>query len=172
MKQLSTIIAFLMLGLEAIAHEGTYAFTTEGRKVFLKNDQTWEYVTVSIGEPKSSAVLSVTEVVEMEQACRLQIRLQNNLGYRIGSLIPRLAVRNVEGIIFDSKSLSFTALKPTAAKYTFVQFTGIGCRDISQITVFDSGRCKMGDIDPFNEEPDQCLGHIYVEPSDLIPISK
>ena len=30
----------------------------------------------------------------------------------------------------------------------------------------------VGDIDMFNEEDGQCLSHIYVEPSDLIDISK
>ena len=98
--------------------------------------------------------------------------MQNNLGYRISSLVPRLAVRNQEGILYTTRSLSFTALKPTKAKYTFVQFSGIGCRDISQVQVFDASRCKMGEIDQFNEMPGQCLSRIYVQPSDLINFTR
>ena len=172
MKQLVFIVTILILSLEASAQTGTYAFTSDGKRVLLKSDQTWEFSIVESDSPENSAVMSVTEVVEMDEACRLQIRLQNNLGYRISALVPRLAVRNEEGIVYDSKSLSFTAIKPTMAKYTYVQFTGIGCHEISQITVLDASRCKMGGIDPFNSEVGQCLSHIYVEPSDLITISK
>jgi hypothetical protein len=38
--------------------------------------------------------------------------------------------------------------------------------------VFDASRCKMGEIDQFNEEKGECLSRIYVEPSDLINIIK
>ncbi len=174
MKQLVIIVMILILmpSLKVGAQSGTQAFTSDGRRVLLKSDQTWEYVQVESDSPENSAVLSVTEVVEMDDACRFQIRLQNNLGYRISALVPRLAVRNKDGIVYDTKSLSFTAIKPTMAKYTYVQFTGIGCHEMSQVVVFDASRCKMGGIDPFNEEEGQCLSHIYVEPSDLINISK
>lgn len=172
MKQLALILSILMLSLEVSAQSGTYAFTSDGRRVLLKSDQSWEYAPAGADSPENSAVLSVTEVVEMDDACRFQFRLQNNLGYRISALVPRLAIRNQEGVVYDTKSLSFTAIKPTMSKYTEVQFTGIGCHEMSQVVVFEASRCKMGNIDPFNEEEGQCLGHIFVEPSDLINISK
>jgi hypothetical protein len=172
MKQLALLLIVLSLSLEVVAQSGIFASTGDGRRVLLKSDQTWEYIQVESDSPENSAVLSVTEVVEMGDACLFQIRMQNNLGYRISALVPRLAVYNEEGIVFDNRSLSFTAIKPTSAKYTKVQFTGIGCHEMSQVVVFDASRCKMGEIDPFNEEEGQCLSHIYVEPSDLINISK
>ncbi len=171
MKHLTLALLLLSLAFQAGA-QGTYAFTSDGKRVLLKSDQSWEYAQLELGNPESSAVLEVTEVVEMDDACRLQIKMQNNLGYRISSLVPRLAVYNQDDILYTTRSLSFTALKPTKAKYTFVQFTGIGCRDISQVLVVDAGRCKMGDIDQFNEEPGQCLSHIYVQPSDLINFNR
>ena len=167
-----TMTLTLTLTLEAGAQTGIYAFTSDGKRVLLKNNQTWEYASVESDSPENSAVLSVTEVVEMDTACRFQIRLQNNLGYRISALVPRLSVMNQDGILYDSKSISFTAIKPTMTKYTYIQFSGIGCHEMSQLLVSDASRCKMGGIDPFNEETGQCLSHIYVEPSDLINISK
>lgn len=172
MKQLLPAVFLLSLSFNVAAQSGNYAFTNDGKRVLLKPDQTWEYVQLESKGPEDSAVLSVTEVVEMDTACRLQIKLLNSLGYRINSLVPRLSVRNADGIVFTTKSLSYSAVRPTEVKYTNVQFSGIGCRDISQVWVSDASRCKMGEIDQFNEKEGECLSHIYVEPSDLINISK
>jgi len=172
MKQLLLAVFLLSLSLELAAQSGVYAVTGDGRRVLLNADNTWEYAQVESRDPESSAILSVTEVVEMDTACKLQVKLENKLGYRISSLVPRLSVRNQDGVVYMERSLSFTSIKPTDSKYTEVQFTGIGCRDISQVWVSDASRCKMGEIDQFNEEAGQCLSHIYVEPSDLINISK
>lgn len=172
MKQVALILLFLSLSLQATAQSGVIAVTNDGRQVLLKSNQTWEYVQTESSGPETSAVLEVTEVVEMDDACRLQVKLQNNLGYRISSLVPRLAVSNMDDVLYTTRSLSFTAIKPTKAKYVYVQFSGIGCRDISEVLVFDASRCKMGEIDQFNEEPGQCLSRIYVEPSDLININR
>jgi len=172
MKQFIFVLFLLSLSLESLAQTGTLAYTGEGRRVLLKPDQTWEYIQLPSESAEDSVVLSVTEVTEMETACRLQIKMLNNLGYRISSLVPRLSIRNADGIVFTTRSLSYSAIRPTEAKYTNVQFTGIGCRDISQVWVSDASRCKMGEIDQFNEEEGECLSHIFVEPSDKINISK
>ncbi|NQX87675.1 MAG: DUF3157 family protein [Halioglobus sp.] len=172
MKQLGLALLFLSLSVVALAQSGIIAVTSDGQQVLLNSDQTWEYVQLESDGPENSAVLEVTEVVEMDEACRLQVKLQNNLGYRISSLVPRLRVINQDNILYTATSLSFTAVKPTKAKYAFVQFSGIGCRDISEVLVFDASRCKMGEIDQFNEEPGQCLSRIYVQPSDLININR
>lgn len=178
MKQLVLVAMVVLLNRGASAsaepeqQPDLRAFTSDGRQVLLKSDNTWEFIQASSGDPATSAVLTVTRVDEMQEACKLQLRLQNNLGYRISSLVPRLAVRNQDGVVYDSKSVSFTSIRPTDAKYTDIQFSGIGCHQISIIDVFDASHCRMGDIDQWNEEDDQCLSNIYVEPSDLINISK
>lgn len=168
MKNVVLVVVLLSLSVQVTAQSEINAFTYDGKRVLLRSDQTWEYINLETSAPEKSALLEVTEVVEMDEACRLQIRMQNNLGYHISSLVPRLAVHNQDGVLYTTVSLSFTALKPTRAKYTSIQVTGLGCRDISQVLVFDAGRCKMGEIDQFNEEPGQCLSRIYVQPSDLI----
>lgn len=168
------ICALLLLGQMAYAHPGDNmeAMTDDGRRVMLKEDHTWTFVEVVEGDPENSAVLSVTQVQEMHDACLLQLRLKNNMKYKIRSLVPRLSVYNMDGILYESASKSFASIKPTRDQYTKVQFTGIGCHEISLVKVHDASRCRMGEIDMFNEEEGQCLKRIYVEPSDLINISK
>jgi hypothetical protein len=156
----------------AIPASGLKALTMDGRQVLLKADNTWEFVALTQGDPSMSAVLSVTRIWDMDEACKLQFRLRNNLGYRISTLVPRMSVQNLAGVIYDSKSISFASLKPTTEKYTEVQFSGIGCKDIARVKVYDAARCNMGDIDQWNEKEGECLGHLYVEPSELINISK
>lgn len=148
------------------------AVTMDGRRVVLNSDNTWAFVHSPAADPATSAVLTVTRVWEMDQACKLQFRLQNNLGYRISALVPRMSIQNKDGVIYDTKSISFASIKPTDDQYTEIQFSGIGCHAISHIKVFDAARCRMGEIDQWNEEEGQCLSLIYVEPSTEINISK
>ncbi|MEZ5570831.1 MAG: hypothetical protein R3E64_02315 [Halioglobus sp.] len=176
MKQLVLSLSILLLGIatgaQAQSDENLKAVTLDGRPVLLKSDNTWEFEPVEPGDPSTSAVLSVTRLWDMEDACKLQFRLQNNLGYRISALVPRLSVQNNDGIIYDTKSIAFASIKPTNDQYTEIQFSGIGCHNIAHIKVFDAGRCRMGEIDQWNEEEGECLSHIYVEPSQDINISK
>lgn len=172
MKHLVFFTVILLLSLESWAQKDLHALTDDGRRVMLKRDFTWEFIGTGLGDPNRSAVLTVTHVVEMGDACKFQFRMKNNLGYKISTLVPRLVVRNMDGIVYDSKSLSFTSILPTKEKYTEVQFNGIGCHEMSNVTVEDASHCKMGDIDQWNEEEGQCLSHIYLEPSELIKITK
>jgi len=149
------------------------AMTSDGRMVILYEDHTWDFISTDIGDPQTSAVLTVTEVKEMQDACGLQLRMKNNLPNKIRSIVPRFSVYNKDNVVFDSKSQSFTAIKPTRNQYKRIQFTGIGCHEIRWIRVHDAARCTIGEVvDMFNEEEGQCLSYIYVEPSEMINISK
>ena len=172
MRFLAIILA--LVALSAVADHNVpeiEAITHDGRVVKLKENHTWEFVEYEEGDPENSAVLTVTKVHEMGEACRLQLHLQNNLTFKIRSLVPRFSVYNEDNVMYESISRSFTAIKPTRDLYREIQFT-LGCRDISRILVHGAERCTMGDIDMFNEEEGQCLAHIYVTPTDLINISK
>ena len=175
-KQLAPFALIFMLLPIAHAQDeadsGIKAVTLDGRPVVLNDDQTWEFAEIDAGDPSVSAVLTVTRIWDMQKACKLQFRLQNNLSYRISTLVPRLSVLNLEGVLYDSKSIAFASIKPTNYKYTDVQFEGIGCQEISHIQVHDAARCNMGEIDQWNEEEGECLSHLYVEPSEMINISK
>ncbi|MEZ5503403.1 MAG: hypothetical protein R3E50_12420 [Halioglobus sp.] len=178
MKQLLHFALIVLLGVAARVSAAPppqpdlRAITPDGQQVLLKSDHTWEFVELEPGDPSNSAVLSVVSVREMQDACGLDFRLLNNFGAKIHSLVPRISVYNKEGVLFDSASLSFASLRPTQDKYTKIQFTGIGCRDISSVRVTDAAHCRMGEIDMFNEKEGECLSHIYVEPSQDINISK
>lgn len=171
MRFISLILAFAAVNAVAHTQPEIEAITTDGQAVILYEDHTWEFVEYEPGNPETSAVLTVTKVEEMGEACRMQLHMQNNLTFKIRSLVPRFTVYNQDNVMYDSKSKSFTAIKPTRDQYRELQFS-IGCRDISRILVHGAERCTMGDIDMFNEEDGQCLSHIYMTPSDLINISK
>jgi len=175
MKQIIMALG-VWLGIAALVQaqsdEDISAVTLDGKAVVLKSDHTWEFVELAAGDPANSAVLTVTRVWEMDDACKLQFRLKNNLGYRISALVPRLSVQNQDGIIYDTKSISFASIKPTDTQFTEIQFSGIGCHNIAHIKVFDAGRCRMGEIDQWNEKEGECLSHIIVEPSQDVNISK
>jgi hypothetical protein len=178
MKQMTRIVLLLLFscGAQVLAQFETEqelkAVTTDGRQVRLNTDRTWEFIEFVPGDPASSAVLTVTQVWEMQDACKLQFRMQNNLGYKINALVPRFAILNNEGIVYDSPSISFTSIMPTKNKYTEIQISGIGCHEISHLKVIDAARCRMGELDQWNEEDGECLSHIYVEPSQEINVSK
>ena len=176
MKQLilSTLMLLVSLhvGAQTDATGDIKAVTFDGRDVLLKSDHTWDFAQLAEGDPSNSAVLTITRIWEMQDACKLQFRLQNNMDYRISALVPRLSVQNQEGVIYDSKSISFASIKPTDDQYTEVQFSGIGCHAISHMKVYDAARCRMGEMDLWNEKEGECLSHIYVEPSQDINISK
>jgi hypothetical protein len=174
LKQLIPIALTLLLSFEALAQveSDIQATTRDGKQVLLKSDHTWDFVPFKEDDPSMSAILTVAGVREMERACGLDLRLQNNLGFRIRSLVPRFAIYNKDGVLFDTASKSFASIKPTLDQYAKIQFTGIGCHEISHLQLVDASHCVMGDIDIFNEEEGQCLSHIYVEPSQLINITK
>jgi hypothetical protein len=176
MKKLMFMVLILLLSFGARVHaeleEDLKAFTKDGRQVRLNRDYTWEFIQFVEGDPSNSAVLTVTQVWDMQDACKIQFRLQNNLGYKIHALVPRFAILNNEGIVYDSPSISFTSIMPTKNKYTEIQISGMGCHEMSHVKVIDAARCRMGELDQWNEQEGECLSHIYVEPSQEINISK
>jgi hypothetical protein len=164
--------ALLSAGAQAHTGDDIRALTNDGRKVILKVDHSWEFIEFVEGDPSKSAVLTVTKVEEMQDACKLYFHMQNNTGHKIRTLVPRFGVYNQEGVLFDSKSKSFSSIKPTRDMYNSLQFSGIGCHEITRINVHDAARCMMGTIDQWNEEEGECLSYIYITPTDVINISK
>ncbi len=170
----SLVLLGTVLSATAVAHseQNLRATTDDGRVVVLKVDHTWDFVTVQDLEPEKSAVFTVTKVEDLKDACRLQVRLENKMGFKLRNIVPRMAVYNLDGVKFDRGSVAFSSIKPTKDQYTKVQFDGIGCSEISQIKVYDAGRCVMGHIDKWNEKEGECLSYLHIVPSDLINISK
>jgi hypothetical protein len=176
MKQLMVMVMVLMLSFGAHAQaelDGDLkAVTTDGRQVRLNSDNTWEFIEFVAGDPANSAVLTVTQVWEMQDACKLQFRMQNNLGYKIHAIVPRFSIIIDGDIVYDTPSISFTSIMPTKSEFTELQISGIGCHQISHFKMIDAARCRMGELDQWNEQEGECFSYIYVEPSQEINISK
>ena len=165
-------ICFIALVFCYKASADTEAVTKDGRRVILKDDKTWDYMQPEEGDPSISAVISVTNVEDTSNACKLGLRLQNNLGYRIKSLVPTFSAYKAGGLRFESVSKGFSSIKPTRDLYREIQFHGIGCGQIDYVLVHDADQCNMGQIDKYNNEKGECLSKIFVEPSELIDIRK
>jgi hypothetical protein len=152
--------------------EGVVVVTPDGRRVLLRNDHTWEVIEVEQEDPATSAVISVANISGLRNACKIGLRLENNLGYKIKSLIPSFSVYTKKGVLFETVSKSFSSIKPTKKQYRQIQFIGITCEDIGHVRIHGAGHCSMGLMDKFNEAEGECLSHIYVQASDLIKITK
>ena len=164
------VIVFLVLLFSSAANADIQAVTEDGRKVLLKDNNTWEYIQSTQGDPAISAVLSVINVEDLGSLCKLGLRLQNNLGYKIKSLVPSFTAYKTGGLRFESVSQSFSSIKPTLDLYREIQFHGLGCSEIDHIQVHGADQCDMGPLDKYNNEEGECLSKVFVEPSDLINI--
>jgi hypothetical protein len=152
--------------------EGVEVVIPDGRRVLLRNDHTWDYIEVEQGEPTASALLEVANIQELRNACNVGLRMTNNLGYKIRSLVPSFTAYTTSGVRYETVSKAFSSLKPTRNQYRQIQFIGLKCQDIGHINVHGAGHCSMGRLDKFNDLEGECLGLIYVQASDLINISK
>ncbi len=152
--------------------EGIKVITPDGRRVLLRPDNTWEYIQVEQGQPSQSALIEVANIKELRNACRIGLRLTNNLGYEIKSLVPSFSAYTRDGVLYDTVSKAFSSINPTRDQYRQIQFIGLRCADIERILVHGADHCSMGQIDKFNETEGECLSHIHVQASDLIAISK
>ncbi len=152
--------------------EGIDVLTPDGRHVLLMDDHTWKYIEVEQGLPSESALMKVANIKEFTNACKIGIRITNNLGYFIKSVVPSFSAYNRDGVLYETVSKSFSSIKPTREQYRQIQFVGLRCQDISRILVHGAEHCHMGDLDKFNEEKGECLARIYVQASDQIEITK
>lgn len=153
-------------------NEGVVVVTPDGRRVLLRNDHTWEVIEAGLGDPSTSAVISVANTRGLRNACKVGLRLENHLGYNIKSLIPSFSAYTTDGILFETVSKAFSSIKPTKNQYQQIQFIGITCEDIGHVRVHGAEHCSMGQMDKFNETEGECLSHVYVQASDLINITK
>ena len=152
--------------------EGVEVIIPDGRRVLLRNDHTWDYIEVEQGQPSESALLVVANIQELRNACKVGVRLTNNLGYRIRSLVPSFTAYTTNGVAFETVSKAFSSINPTLSQFQEIRFVGLRCQDIGHIQVHGAGHCSMGPLDKFNDMEGECLGLIYVQASDLIKIGK
>jgi len=152
--------------------EGVVVVKPDGGRVLLRNDHTWEIIEVEQDDPTMSALISVANISGLRNACKIGLRLENNLGYKIKSLIPSFSAYTTKGVLYETVSKSFSSIKPTKKQYRQIQFIGITCEEIGHVRIHGAEHCSMGQMDKFNEAEGECLSHIHVKASDLVKITK
>jgi len=163
----------LLAGVSVIA-AGAWAsmevVAPDGRRVVLRDDKTWDYA--DRGAPQERLLLTVAKRMELPNACRYGLRLTNNAGVRVQSIVPQFSAFTREGVVFETVFAAFTQVKPTLDEYQEITFKGIRCDDIERIRVHGADRCSLGDLTKFSPATGECLGYIEVQSSELVAISK
>lgn len=165
----------MLLALTAYAGAEVEVITPDGRRVLLKDDHTWEYLD-SQGQPEQEdeerLLLSVTNRAPSGNGCTFGLRLQNQTGDELRSLVPQFSAYKVGDIRFQTVFKGFTGVKPTTEQYQEVEFSGISCEEIAYIGVSGGDRCSIGELTKFSPVKGVCLEMVEIEPSEVIPMRK
>jgi len=148
------------------------AYTRDGRAVLLKDDHTWQFVEEKEDPNAEHVLLSVERMVDVPNGCRFGLRLKNNLSSDVKSLVPQFTAFTRSHVRFDTVFKAFLGIKPTLDQYQEIQFNGIKCGNIAFLTVSGGDHCSMAGLTKYSAEKGECLKHIRIKPSDVIPMHK
>jgi hypothetical protein len=163
------LLAFLMI---PVAHADTEILTPDGRRVLLKDDFTWKYLTQGAEDSAEHVLLSIEKMRPERKSCVFGLRLVNNMATRVKNVVPQFRAYNRSGVVFETVYQSFTNIKPTLSEYQEIRFSGIRCDEIERVQVVGADRCTMGELTKYSRAKGECLKLIRVQPSDLATISK
>jgi hypothetical protein len=170
----------------------------DGRRILLKDDGRWRYIDPKSEGPSAQsqpseaqsaakdkpaeagdkpknqgeAILSLERKTEGNRICRLRLKLVNNLGFEIRSLVPEFKAYRPNGVVYDSVFRAFQFIKPGDSQTRELRFDGIACPDIARVQVTGGDRCEMGDLDKFSPVKGKCLEQVRVVESDLVRFDK
>ena len=157
----------------------------DGRRILLKDDKTWQYVEdKSKGKGKDKdkdaprpkipgeAVLTLERSVQLPSGCMFGLKITNSFPHIIQSFFPTFSALRANGVVYDSVSQGFQAVKPGDSQNREITFRGISCQDIAQVQVSGGDRCVMGDLDRFTLDPGACLARVRVVPSSTVRFEK
>jgi hypothetical protein len=150
----------------------------DGRRILLKDDNTWRFVETEPEKPEEKpvvlgeGVLSLERLVDLGMNCQIAIRLQNDTNYEVQSIVPRFVVYRANGIHYEARTLGFYSINPGNSVLRETLFRGIACQDIGRIQVSGGDRCVMGDLDRISYTGGACLERVRVVPSDLVRFDK
>lgn len=153
--------------------------TPDGKRVLLKDDGTWSYLdgkdaksTPEKPKQEGEAVLTLRQMVERGNDCRVVVELVNNLPYEIRSLVPSLSAYRANGIVHETQSVAFQSIRPSDKLSRSVDFHRVACSDVARVQVTGGDRCEMGELHKFSDAKGQCLAVVRVVPSDLARFEK
>lgn len=167
-----TVLLALTLALPAGAADMT-ATTSDGRKVTLRDNGTWEFISSTDATATDAvAALTLEKKFPLARGCRLGLRLQNDLPAQIRTLVLRFTAYKSDQVAFETVSRGYSYIKPTASQYQEISFRGITCDEISSVEVSAARNCHVGELTKYSASPTRCLELIGVSASDLLPIAK
>lgn len=173
-----TVLLIIALAPFLAARADMETTTPDGRKVLLKDDGTWSYVETEKPADQEKivvtgeGVLTLEQMVDLGQNCRIGFRLQNDTNYEIRSIVPRFVIYRKNGVAYEGRTLGFYSINPGNSLYRESLFRGISCADIGRIQVAGGERCTMGDLDRFAYTGGACLDRVRVVPSDRVQFDK
>ena len=165
------ILAMLWL-LAAPARADTAATTDDGRRVLLRDDNTWEFMQPA-AEPEAPAMrLQVVSVTDRGGNCVLGLTLHNDAAYVIQSIVPQFEGVTHGGGIHSTVFVAFSNVKPTQRQYKALVYERFACGNLVEVRVKGGDRCTMDELTKFTPVTGECLRRVQVVPSDLVSIGK
>lgn len=178
--RIGMLLTLLALGLNPATAADMELVAPDGRKVMLKDNGTWKYVDAKdakAGDDKPAAgqvqaTLELQDRTPFGPNCRVELKLTNKLPYEIVQIVPYFSAYRASGVMHQSLGVGFQNVRPTDSRSRVVEFTGIGCADITRIQVVGGDRCEMGELSKFTPDKGVCLGRVQIAPSKLLTFEK
>jgi hypothetical protein len=187
-----SLLALMLVAASLQSARADFELTdSKGRRIELKDNGTWRYVdakgeaegdgkgsTEDVGSaavpaaPEVQADLQLLSRSKFLGSCVFEVTLTNNLPYEISSLVPEFAAQRANGVVYASKLVGFTSVKPGAERTRRMLFGGISCPEIDKLQVLGGDRCEMGKLNKFSDAKGKCLGLVRVVPSELLKFEK
>ena len=172
-QQLAGVLGATLLTLAATPSQAAMEVTTpDGRRVQLNDDFTWTYIENAQETPPDHLLLQVETVTPRPSSCRIGLRITNNLGYPLRSIVPQFSAYKANNVRYETRFQEFSSVKPTATQYREIEFSGIACDEIEFIKITGGDRCTMGDLNKYSAAAGECLSHVEVVPSGLLDLTK
>lgn len=171
---LPRITTLLLTLLPALAGAGDLTATTsDGRKVLLHDNGSWEFVeTAATGDSEPRALLTLEGARPIANGCRVGLRLANSLPAQVRSLVLRFTAYKGADLAFETVSRGFSNIKPTESQYREIDFRGIECNEVVAVKVTAARNCHVGELTQYSASASHCLNLVEVAPSDLVPFGK
>ncbi|MFT5174695.1 MAG: hypothetical protein ACI8W7_002884 [Gammaproteobacteria bacterium] len=168
------IIVFIILQLSmGIAAAEMEAVTKDGKRVRLLDDQTWAFIdNDDVSTIAAKISIEVTSKTDRQGKCIFGLRLHNNAGFNIASLVPQFTAHVKNDVKYENLFVGFQRIKPTQNQYKELAFSRIACAEITRITVHGGDRCAMAELTKYSPEKGECLKHVEIRPSQLVKIAK
>ena len=175
MKRFALALSLLLVTGSAAAAD-LQAVTTDGRKVLLHSDNTWEYLDATSAENDEAELekllLTLRRVDDSGTSCKIAVRLQNRSRYLVTSLVPQFTAYNKDDISLITVFEDFLAIKPTYYQDAEITFRAVKCDNISSVRVHGGDKCTMDDMTRFSYDKGDCLKRVKVIASDLLKFMK